>query len=297
MHLELFAQELKKVPMTGGFVQQIDILKERYGDEYVAVAENILQLFEVLGLDVVKTSRKYIFDYLKELDYFIKNQRYGHDDFDAIREKIYDNESTMLQTYMPGLLLSYAYTTILYEKNHVFLTEFLSRLSAGMKGIEVGFGEGFYMLETLQQCPDVEMSGYDISPFAIEFAAEVLKAGNISQNRYTLSYGNVFEGIDCADASMDFAVLAEVIEHIPNPSKGIEEVVRTLHPGGILYLTTVIDSNHMDHISNFESPAVVEALLKAANLEILSKKIYHMTDDFPESKDKSIGLAYVAEKM
>lgn len=120
MKLDDFSAELKKIPMTGGFVEQIELLEQRYGDEYIEVAESILSLFQSLGLDAVKTSRKYIYDYLKQLDYFIKHQDYGHDDFNEIRGQIYDNEKTMLETYMPGLLISYAYTTILYEKTHLF---------------------------------------------------------------------------------------------------------------------------------------------------------------------------------
>ena len=88
-----------------------------------------------------------------------------------------------------------------------------------------------------------------------------------------------------------------MIEHIPNPEAGVREIVRTLKRGGLLYLTTVIDSNHMDHISNFVSPAVVEKMLVGQGLRIIAKKIYHMQDDFPQSMDISVGLAYVAEKL
>ncbi len=297
MKIDEFSQNLKKVPMTGGFVNQINILEQRYGNEYVEVAESILYLFELLGLDPVKIGRKYIYDYLKQLDYFIKHQDYGHSDFNEVREKIYDNEKTMLETYMPGLLISYAYTTILYEKNHLFITEFLSRLKNGMVGIEVGFGEGFYLWEILKKYSKIKVRGYDISTYAIKFASRMLDLAGVSQECYELQYGNIFEGIRQDDESVDFAILAEVIEHIPNPQVGIKEVARTLKKGGILYLTTVINSNHMDHISNFSSPAVVEDMLEDAHMKILKQRIYHMTDDFPESKDISVGLAYIAEKV
>ncbi len=296
MELDMFSKELRKIPMTGGFLSQIEILKHRYGNEYMEVAESILGLFDILGLDAVKISRKYIYDYLKQLDYFIKHQDYGHADFDEIRNEIYDNKNTMLETYMPGLLISYAYTTILYEKNHLFISEFLPRLKDDMQGVEVGFGEGFYLWEVLRKNTKVKMAGFDISPYAIEFASHMLEMAGIPSESYKLQYGNVFEGIQQPDKSADFAILAEVIEHIPNPQSGIKELARVLKKGGLLYLTTVINSNHMDHISNFESPAVVEEMLRQEHMKIIEKRIYHMTDDFPESKDISIGLAYIAEK-
>lgn len=296
MKIDTFSNELKKFPMTEGFVEQIELLKQRYGSEYVSVAESIFSLFELLELDAVKISRKYIYDYLKQLDYFIKNQNYGHDDFETIRGNIYDNEKTMLETYMPGLLISYAYTTILYEKNHLFINEFLPRLRNNDRGIEIGFGEGFYLWEALKNFPEITISGFDISPYALQFASHLLDVAGISQHRYCLQVGNILEGIQQNTETVDFAILAEVIEHIPEPQIGIHEIVRTLKRTGILYLTTVINSNHMDHMSNFGSPAVVEEMIKQENMEILAKKIYYMTDDFPQSKDISIGLAYVAKK-
>lgn len=297
MKLEDLLEKLKAMPLTVGLAEQIEILKARYETEYEDVAEGILHLFEVLGLDTVKTGRKYIYDYLKQMDYFIENKSYGHLDFDMIREQIYDNEKVMMETYMPGLLLSYAYTTILYEKNHIFLTDFLKRLNEDMVGIEVGFGEGFYLWEIFRYFPEINICGYDISPYAIQFATQILNAEGIEKDRYVLKYGNIFEGLSQADETIDFGVLAEVIEHIPNPEAGVREIVRTLKRGGLLYLTTVIDSNHMDHISNFVSPAVVEKMLVGQGLRIIAKKIYHMQDDFPQSMDISVGLAYVAEKL
>ena len=296
MRLDEFSKNLKKIPMTGGFVEQINILKRRYGKEYIEVSEDIFGLFDKLGLDAVKISRKYIYDYLKQLDYFIKHHEYGHADFNEVREKIYDNEKTMLEIYMPGLLISYAYTTILYEKNHLFITEFLSRLKKNMVGIEIGFGEGFYLWEVLRKYPEIKIFGYDISPYAIKFASNMLTVSGIPSHSFELQYGNIIEGISQPDEFVDFAILAEVIEHIPNPQVGIKEIIGKLKWGGVLYLTTVINSNHMDHISNFESPDVVEDMLMQQHMKILEKRIYHMTDDFPESEDISVGLAYIAEK-
>lgn len=170
-------------------------------------------------------------------------------------------------------------------------------LQNGSKGIEIGFGEGFYLWEILKKYHETTVSGFDISPYAIQFASHMLEVAGVASGRYKLQYGNIFEGIEQPSETMDFAVLAEVIEHIPNPQIGIREIVRTLKKDGILYLTTVINSNHMDHISNFDSPSVVEDMIRQENMEIIAKKIYHMTDDFPESKDISVGLAYVAKKI
>lgn len=296
MELNALLVELKRVPLTAGFGKQIELLHSRYKNEYIQEAENILHLFEVLNLDAVKISRMYIYDYLKQMSYFLENMEYGHTDFNEVKEAVYDNERLMTDIYLPGLLLSYAYTTILYEKNHLFLTEFLPKLDETMSGIEIGFGEGYYIWRLFQALHSVKIYGYDISPHAIQFTARLLQESGVSMENYSLRYGNIFEGIPQPAEAFDFGVLAEVIEHIPNPQIGIREITRMLKRGGFLYLTTVINSNHMDHISNFESADIVQTMMEQEGLNILAKKMYHMTDDFPESMDISVGLAFVAVK-
>lgn len=296
MNLDEFSLKMKNMPMTRGFAAQIDILSERYGREYIDVAERLLQVFDSLGLDAIKTARRYVYDYLKQMEYFLSHKDYGHADYDEVKQQIYDNKETMLQTYMPGLLLSYAYTTILYEKNHLFLTEFLPRCPEGGTGAEIGFGEGFYLWEVLRNRPDLDVFGFDISPYAVEFATNFLEMEGISEERFHLQQGNVLERLGLSDGSMDFVTFAEVLEHIPHPEQGLKEIARLLKNGGLLYLTTVMDSNHMDHISNFDSPETVRQLIRDVGLEILAEKIYHMTDDFPDTKDISVGLSFVAEK-
>lgn len=297
MDLSRLSEELKRTPLTAGFARQIDILKSRYGKGYEQVAEEILQLFERLGLDPVKTGRRYIYDYLKQLEYFIKNKDYGHGDFDHIKSRIYDDDATMMQTYLPGLLLSYAYTTILGAKNHFFLTQFLPRIDERMCGVEIGFGEGFYLWEVLKRYPGIkEMAGYDISPYSIRFASDLLRVAGIPTECYQLQYGDVIEGISRPDKSADFCICAELIEHIPGPRICMREIARILKQDGLLYLTTVTDSNHMDHISNFGSPQIVRTMLEEEGYEIIVEDIYYMTDDFPESQDVSVGSAFVAKR-
>lgn len=291
-----FKKKLKSAPLTSSFVDQIEILQRRYGKEYEEIASELLLMIERLGYDAKVISRKYAFDYLKQLDHFLKNGTYGHQDYSVIREQIYDNEETMMNTYMPGLLLSYAYTTILVEKNHVFLSDFLPEIKKGGKGIEIGFGEGFYLWEALRLRSDISVIGYDISHHAIKFAGKVLELNQIPGDRYSLGFGNITEGIEEEASSMDYGILAEVIEHIPDPKKGIQEMGRMLKPGAVFYLTTVIDSNHMDHITNFESPEAVEALIEEAGFQIIKRNCYKIKEDFPDSKDISIGLAFVAKR-
>ncbi len=293
--LTQFQEGIQRNPITRGCSEQIVFMAERYKDDYCSLAERVLQQALLLGLDSQQLFTQYIIDYLREMSFFLKNGGYGRTDFIEVKKAIYDNNEVMLNTYMPGLFLAYGFTTILYAKYDLFRSAFTPRLSAHSQGVEAGFGEGFYLWELSRQVPGIRVKGFDISSSALTFAAKLLNSAGYTNHE--LKQANLFEGLPIQTASQDWAILAEVIEHIPEPQKGIEEMARVLKPGGIIYLTTVIDSNHMDHIVNFESPAVVEEMLQDAGLQTIEKSIYKIQDDFPDSPDKSIGLAFVCERM
>jgi len=283
--------------IASGLIEQIDLLAKRYGEEYLNLAEKVLAKLKEIGddgeYDPLFICQQYIYDYLQQMNLFLKSGNYGHGDYEEIKRTIYHNADVMLKTYMPGLFLAYANTTILYTKYNLFKNAFLPRLNSQNKGIEVGFGEGFYLWELSNHIPGIDFVGYDISSHAITFASKLFDQTDMSS---ALLLGDITKGISDEDSSYDFGILAEVIEHVESPEKCIAEMSRLIKAKGFLYLTTVIDSNHMDHITNFESPEVVESMICDAGFSLHDKSIYHIQDDFPKSKDISIGLAYVCEK-
>jgi len=295
--LKYLEDELVKLPMTAGFIEQIKVLEQRYGKEYTKSAEDILELAQQLDFDIVRVSRIYIYDYLKQMQYFLNSGSYGHKDYEKIRQEVYDNEETMMLTYYPGLLLSYVYTTILYTKLHWCNKVFIPNLVKNAKGVEIGFGEGFYLWEVLRKRKDVTIDGFDISQYAIQFAETLLQKGNIPKEQYHVSYGNVLEGIEVEDGTYDFAIAAELIEHVPNPEGVLHECARIVKSEGILFLTTVIDSNHMDHITNFESIDQIEQLLQKEGFSTIEKREYSMKDDFSNSQDISKGIVFISRKV
>lgn len=281
--------------MIAGLAKQIDLLVERYGIEYLEVAESVLKMVSDLGYDSEFICKQYIFDYLMQMRIFLKSGNYGHDDFQKIRETIYNNRDVMLDTYMPGLLLAYSNTTILYTKYHLFRNVFLPLLSSDSTGLEVGFGEGFYLWELHKRIPGIKLCGVDISEHAVEFADRLLKKAKVGDAN--LSVGNISEGLNFSSQCWDYGILAEVIEHVDNPRRAVRELGRVIKQGGHMFLSTVKDSNHMDHITNFTSSDEVENLVINEGFRLVDRSIYCIRDDFPDSKDISVGMAFVWEKV
>ena len=292
-----FRSNLNNIPFLKKTIISIDSMSERYGNDQLTLAEEVLSVAKTLQWEAEKVFTRYIFDYLKEQIAFEKFGDYGHDDFASIKESIYDNNQIMKQLYLPGLFLAYPFTSILFQKYMLFRNHFLTHLSDDMVGAEVGFGDGFYLWLVLKHLEKTKVKGYDISQPALDFCEELLKSAGVSEDRYSLQIANVFEGLPIEDSTLDWVVLAEVIEHIPNPVDAIIEAGRKLRKGGMFFLTTVIDCNHMDHISNFESPEVVSSLMTDNGFSIENEMIYRVIDDIPDSTDRAVSLGYVARKL
>jgi SAM-dependent methyltransferase len=98
----------------------------------------------------------------------------------------------------------------------------------GLKWLDVGCGSGAFTELLVQRCAPGEMHGVDPSDAQIAFARERPGArGAVFQlgDAMALPFG---------DNRFDAAVMALVIFFVPDPDKGVAEMVRVVRPGGIV---------------------------------------------------------------
>jgi SAM-dependent methyltransferase len=99
---------------------------------------------------------------------------------------------------------------------------------AGLRWIDVGCGNGAFTEGLMQRCAPAEVQGVDPSPQQIAFARA--REG---------ARGAVFTEGD-AQALLfpaqrfDVAVMALVLFFVPDPAKGVAEMVRVVRPGGLV---------------------------------------------------------------
>jgi SAM-dependent methyltransferase len=226
-------EQLKRKPIMRRTIRHIQELYNRYGNEYLELAESILEKSESLGWNVCEILSNVFLESLSEMSHFLETGEFGHN-FDDARKIVYENSEYMENEYLPGLFIAYGFTPLLYPKYPFFRNNFLSRLNVDMKGVEVGFGDGFYLWVLCRAIPGIYPQGFDISPSAIKVATSVLQSSGFDE--CSLNLGNILEGLPILSASQDYGILAEVIEHIPTPEKGVAEMARIIHSGGLLYL-------------------------------------------------------------
>ncbi|MFC0503994.1 class I SAM-dependent methyltransferase [Micromonospora costi] len=123
----------------------------------------------------------------------------------------------------------------LRQRQHI-ATELISRtLTARPEQpaavLDVGCGDGSFLahLASTVARPDVRWIGVDYSEHQLARAAEL---------PYEFHRCDLGEGIPLPDVSVDVVHAGEVVEHLYDPDRLLEECARVLRPGGHLVVTT-----------------------------------------------------------
>jgi SAM-dependent methyltransferase len=99
---------------------------------------------------------------------------------------------------------------------------------AGLRWIDVGCGNGAFTELLVERCSPVEVQGIDPSEGQLAFA-RTRPASRLAEFRQGDAMALPFLA-----QRFDAAVMALVLVFVPNPAKGVEEMVRVVGPGGIV---------------------------------------------------------------
>jgi SAM-dependent methyltransferase len=273
---------------------QIALLIDRRGDAFWREAERLLDLAAKLGGSPAASLIEYTVVYLKEQVRFLQTGEYSHQDFETARSEVYDNADVMDKYYLEGLLLSHAFWPIHFDIHEFFLEQFVARVPDSGGGAEYGFGHGLYLHDILKARPGATAKGFDISPYSRRFAERLLLAGGTSPSRFHLSFADVRQALEAQNGEYAWAVFAEIMEHIPDPRFSLGELHRSMKPGAPIFITTVVNSNAIDHLYLFRDPGEVRRMVEDAGFEVAAERRFRVADYAGNAKDPSVDLAYVA---
>ena len=108
--------------------------------------------------------------------------------------------------------------------------------------LEVGSGVGAQTEILLRRFPDLNVQCIELNHKQIETAKEHLAPFDFAKGRYQIDQMDATK-MSFNSPSFDGAFLCFVLEHIPDPRRVLSEVRRVLRPGGVVYITEVLNSS------------------------------------------------------
>lgn len=113
--------------------------------------------------------------------------------------------------------------------------------------LEVGCGVGAQSEILLRRFPNIHLTGIDLSDQQLQAARHSLSHNPIANPHQAKARFEIHKmdatKMTFADNSFDGAFLCWVLEHIPHPQRVLNEVLRVLKPGSVVYITEVMNSS------------------------------------------------------
>ena len=219
--------------------------------------------------EVVKGLQFHSIEFLKLQIQFAKSGQYKSSDFEKVYEQVYAAGNVM-QRYLDGLLLTYIAWPNHYKLLNYYRDKYLSEGPYG-KCLEIGPGHGWLALEQLRANPANALTALDISPHSVQYTKDVLRASGIEPSRYDVRETNAQKGLDMDIAKFDRIVIAEVLEHLPDPAAVLKLLVGRAHRTTRFFITTVVNIEAPDHIHLFTTLQEVRDLLNACGLRVIDE--------------------------
>lgn len=126
------------------------------------------------------------------------------------------------------------YKNINDENRQIWLEKTLSALPQGTRILDAGAGE----LSNQPLCDHLSYVSQDFCQYEGVGNGRGLQTGQWDTNGIDLVCD--IAAIPEPDASFDAILCSEVLEHVPDPTKALDEFARLLKPGGKLILTAAL---------------------------------------------------------
>lgn len=130
----------------------------------------------------------------------------------------------------------------LLDQNDVLAPYIYRGLDLPSRGhvLELGCGVGAQMISLLNRCPDLHMTGVELSPKQLRKAEINLERFSGFHGRYQLIQADAFHWRPASGKPVDAGLMVWVLEHVPDP-RALLEQIRSWIPAGVsLWLTEVL---------------------------------------------------------
>lgn len=224
---------------------------------------------EPMLAEVMKGLQFHSMEFLKLQMQFAKTGEYKAKDYDTVYKEVYSSGDVMSR-YLDGLLLTYIAWPNHYRLLRWYKEHYLAKAKPG-RCLEIGPGHGWLALAQLQSHPDNTFLGLDISEHSVAYTKAVLRAAGIGPHRYRVEVKDSQHGLPDDAGVFDRIVIAEVVEHLARPDVMLRSAVKHSHKDTLLFITTVVNIEAIDHLFLLRTLEEVRDLMKNVGLRIVDE--------------------------
>lgn len=203
--------------------------------------------------------------FLKHELQYRRSHQLRHAASEQIRAQYYDNADDMTR-YMHGLLVSQLTWPQHLGAQVIFKQQFLTRLAAGYRYLEIGPGHGVTMAVVGADPRCGSLSGYDISAASIALTRAALARLGVTR-AVELQLADICAA-PLSTARYDAICISQVLELVSSPAAAINHLATVLADNGLLFVNAPVEMRAPDHIRVWHDHSEVDALLTDAGLGI-----------------------------
>jgi 2-polyprenyl-3-methyl-5-hydroxy-6-metoxy-1,4-benzoquinol methylase len=195
---------------------------------------------------------------------------YEHKSYQECQDSVYSQDETM-DDYLSGIYLTNFLWAHHLDLSLLFEERFVARLPDAARIVEIASGHGGWGLWALHAKPRATLTGFDISPKAIEMSTRLAEgAGMADRARYALQ--NVMELDPATTAPVDACICSFLIEHLEQPDQLLSVISALLRPGGTAFLTGALTAAQVDHIYEFRFESELVQIAERHGLRTLDMR-------------------------
>jgi SAM-dependent methyltransferase len=226
---------------------------------------------------------------------FLRAGEYRCKTFAEAEANVYSNKPFM-EKYMDGLLVSQPLWFNHARTYFAFKHSFLPSLVPDADYLEIGPGHGLLLAQAASDPAIASVSAWDVSAESLRQTARALTRLGINREAH-LEQRDVLAAPP--GETFDAIVISEVLEHLEEPRRALEALVRHLREGGRIFINVPVNSPAPDHIYLLRTPDEAVELVESAGLRIKEQAFEPMSGyslERAKTRGATITCLFVAER-
>lgn len=217
--------------------------------------------------DAAKGYARYCLGVWKSQQVYEQAGRYTPEKMPDLISGVYEDEGYMIP-YMWAAILIYPFWPSMVNHIAMYRDDFLKPLPAAAHIMELASGHGVMGLLAAESRPDVQVTGFDISPPAAAVANRLLKVSGHA-GRVTFAVKDALKlNLEENRGTYQGIIAAMLAEHLEDPRPLFGVLAHHLADDGLAFFSTALESAQRDHTYEFHHESELVKLAEDAGLRV-----------------------------